>query len=471
LGAIFEARRELFGEFCGRPALAINTSDWEWRKHPVIRIDLAAGEFKFGIEHLMSSLRYEVTTQSDKHGVELRFSDITSQFKYLIKQAYKNYNEKAVVIIDEYDKPLLETMHNRELHIQIRDLFTGCYGVLKSSDQFLRFTFITGVTKFSQVSLFSDLNHLSDLTMQEKYADLVGWTDEELFREFEPFMEINIAKTEMSKEDYNATLRKYYNGYRFSEKDLKVYNPFGLLNHFDHHKFASFWDVATIPTFLIDLIREQKIDIVNIKKMEMTNEDLAKFEIDSMNAVAILYQSGYLTVDSYDKKNDVYSLDFPNEEVRTGFMKTLIAMYLQPEREKARTLIINLPKFLRNGDADAVMKLLQSFMKDVPGRLTSKLEHYYHTVVHIVFNMLGLSCRSEVETSDGRLDAIVETDQYVYCFEFKINKSAASALKQIEEKGYLLPYQGCGKRLFKVGVKFDTKKRTISEWVVGDSKK
>jgi hypothetical protein len=302
--------------------------------------------------------------------------------------------------------------------------------------------------------------------MQARYADLCGWTEEELFGVFEPFMERNMKKAAMSKDDYIETLRKYYNGYRFSEKNLKVYNPFGMLKHFDELKFAPYWYETGTPTFLVDLIREQKIDIVNIKKREMGPKDLAKFELDSMDAVAILYQSGYLTVDDYDQERDKYSLDFPNQEVRTGFMKTLVTMYLQPEKDKATSLILQLPDFLIDGKVDDTMKLLQSFMKSIPGRLTSQLEHYYHTVVHIVFNMLGLLCKSEVETSDGRLDAIVETTNYVYCFEFKINQSAEIALKQIEEKGYLLQYEGSGKKLFKVGVNFGTKERTITEWKV-----
>jgi len=463
--AIFEGRRELFGELAGRPALAINSLDWEWKKHPVIRLDLNAGVYSNGVESLHSMLHSELSREAKRYGITLEPADIISQFKFLIQTACEKAGEKAVVIIDEYDKPLLETMTDRDLHIAIRNELRGFYGVLKSSDEYLRFVFLTGVTKFSHISVFSDLNQLVDLTLNPQYADICGLTEEEVMVDFEPEIAEVLEKTGRERETYLENLRSYYNGYRFSRKPLKVYNPFGLLNHFyNHGDFMPYWYETGTPNFLIQLMSKQKIDIANLDKMKIKYEAFRKYDIENMDALPILYQSGYLTITSYDEDDNSFTVDYPNLEVRASFSKSLLEQFLKTPNGKSNALIDKLPGALRSGNIEEAIDALRQFLAAVPYDIIKESENYYETAVHLIFSMLGLNCRSEVRIASGRIDTIVETKNFVYCFEFKIDKTADEALAQIDSKDYLSPWTGSGKKLFKVGVNFDSEQRNIGEW-------
>jgi hypothetical protein len=466
LGAIFEGRRELFREIAGQPALAIDSLVWDWKKHPVIHLDLNAGVYSNGVDALRETLYNTLKKQAAKLKIKLTKGSPLSQFMDLISDAYYKYGERVVVIIDEYDKPLIETITLPEIHNQLRNELKGFYGVLKFSDDFLRFVFLTGVTKFSQVSIFSDLNQLYDLSLDVNFADICGLTEEEILNTFEPYIEKNLLKNKIQMNTYLNNLRTYYNGYRFSKNEITVYNPFGLLKHFQTGEFLPYWFETGTPTFLVNLITKQKIDITKLNNFKKGYEEFHKFDIDNMDAVIVLYQTGYLTIIEVDTENFIFSFDYPNEEVRSSFMKSLIKLYLKTPENDADALFIKLPKALKNGNITETMETLKQFMAAIPYKIIAKIkkENYYQTVVHIIFNMFGLSCRSEVCTSDGRLDALVETDKFVYCFEFKVDKNADIALTQIEEKEYLLPWQGKGKQLFKVGVNFDSKKRNIGDW-------
>jgi hypothetical protein len=388
------------------------------------------------------------------------------QFYNLIMDLHNRFKKRTVVIIDEYDKPLLDNMTSDKTTLDaMRDELKGFYGVLKSADENLRFLFLTGVTKFSKVSIFSDLNHLDDLTLNPRYADICGITQEELERDFRPVIEDILEETGRNREEYMENLRLYYDGYRFSGKPLKVYNPFGLLQHFNSDgKFAPYWYDTGTPTFLVKLVTNQKIDIANLSDMRVDYENFRKYDVENVKAEPILYQSGYLTIANYNEEDEEFTLDYPNIEVRSSFTKSLLKQYLQAPENVSAALISKLPKALRNGDIDEVINVLRQYMAGVPYDIIEKTENYYRTVVHLVFNALGLNCRSEVRTSDGRLDSLVETKNYVYCFEFKLDKTADEALAQIDTKEYLLPWTGSGKKLFKVGVNFDSEKRNIGEW-------
>ena len=465
LEAIFEGRRELFDEIADRPALAINSLDWEWKKHPVIKLDLNAGVYSNGIEALHSVLSYDLQIEAKKHGIILDSTNIISQFKQLIQEASEKTGEKTVVIIDEYDKPLLETMTDKALHLAIRNELKGFYGVLKSSDKYLRFVFLTGVTKFAQVSIFSDLNHLVDLTLNPQYADLCGLTEEEVEHNFEPEIAKVLEESGRNREEYLENLRSYYNGYCFAKNQLKVYNPFGLLLHFfNQGDFMPYWYETGTPTFLIDLITRQEIDIANLNKMQIRYEAFRKYDIENMDALPILYQSGYLTITDYDEEDNSYTLDYPNIEVRSSFAKSLLEQYLKTPNNISNALINKLPKAFRNGDIEEAINTLRQYLATVPYDIIKETENYFQTVFHLIFSMLGLNCRSELRIASGRIDSLVETKNFVYCFEFKLDKTADEALAQIDTKEYLLPWQDIGKKLFKVGVNFDSEKRNIGEW-------
>ena len=465
LGAIFEGRRDLFGEIAGHPALAINSLEWEWKKHPVIRLDLNAGVYSNGVEALHSVLYSELQKEAEKHGLTLEQTDAISQFKYIIRKASEKTGAKAVVIIDEYDKPLLNTIDEPQIHIKMRDELKGFYGVLKSYDAYLQFVFLTGVSKFSHVSVFSDLNHLVDLTLDPRYADICGITQEEMEQNFGPEIEAVLENTGKSRDEYLGNLRRFYNGYRFSEKSLSVYNPFSLLNHFDKNgKFLSYWYETGTPTFLINLIIKQKINIVELTNLQVGYEDFRKYDIENLKVEPLLYQSGYLTIRDYDGEINQFTLDYPNDEVRSCFATSLLEQYLQPSGESSNNLNTKLVQALFRGNVDEAMDSLKSFLASIPYDIIRESENYYQTAVHLIFTMLGFNCRSEVRIASGRIDTLVETKNFVYCFEFKLNGSADEALAQIDTKEYLLPWKGSDKKLFKVGVNFDHEKRTIGTW-------
>jgi len=466
LGAVFENRRELFGEISEYPALAINSLEWEWRKHPVIHIDLNPGNYlKGGIDTLYEIIDIKLESCARKYSVSLNGNSCTGRFIRLIETLHETLHEKVVVIVDEYDKPLLATINDPQLHTRMRDELKGFYGVLKSYDEYLQFVFLTGVTKFSHVSVFSDLNHLVDLTLDPRYADICGITQEEMEQNFSPEIEAVLESTGKNRETYLGELRRYYNGYRFSRTTVTVYNPFGLLNHFDKSgEFLPYWYETGTPTFLINLIVKQKINIIDLTNMRVGYEDFRKYDIETMRAEPLLYQSGYLTIKDYDEELDQFILDYPNEEVRVSFSKSLLELYLQPSGEAARGLNTLLPAALVKGEIDEAMNALKSFLASIPYDIIKERENYYETAIHLIFTMLGLNCRSEVRIASGRIDTLVETKRYVYCFEFKLNGTAEEALAQIDTKEYLLPWAVGGKQLFKVGVEFDYEKRNIGKW-------
>ena len=471
LGAVFEGRKELFGESSGYPALAINSLEWEWKKHPVIYFDLNPGNYLNGISVLHENLNRELEFCAKKYNVPFQGETIGDKFTRLTSFLHERYNQLVAVIIDEYDKPLLSTMENPELHISMRNELKGFYSILKSSDRDLRFVFLTGVTKFSHVSVFSDLNHLVDLSLDVRYADLCGITQEEVEKNFEPEIEAVLENTGKKREDYLEELRRFYNGYRFSSKPLKVYNPFGLLNHFDKGgEFLPYWYETGTPTFLINLIIKQKINIVDLTNMRVNYEDFRKYDIENMEAAPLLYQSGYLTISDYDTTRNRITLDYPNEEVRASFSNSLVRQYLQVPSDRSNALIFALPDALEEGNVDEAMNAIKSFLALIPYDIIRESENYYQTAIHLVFSILGVNCRSEVRIASGRIDTFVEIGNFAYCFEFKLNGTAEEALAQIDTKDYLLPWKGSGKRLFKVDVEFDHERRNIGEWVKAESR-
>jgi len=468
LGAIFEGRRELFGEIAGRPALAMDSLDWEWKRHPVIRIDLNAGNYKKGIKTLYATLHDEIRREAERYGVKLRNADSpASQFKLLIEKAYKKSGEKAVVIIDEYDKPLTNTLSKRETHIELRDELKEFYGVLKSYDDYLRFIFLTGVSKFSHVSIFSDLNQLTDLSFDPIYADLCGVTQKELEADFGPEIDGVIERTGRSRESYLNELRRFYNGYRFSKAPITVYNPFGLLNHFKSNgEFSDYWYGSATPSFLVDLLNLHKVNIQNLGTMRVEYNDFGKYDIENMKAAPLLYQTGYLTIIDYDDDRRCFTLDYPNEEVYASFANSLVKHGLGVPSENAEALHIKLIDAIHDGDIDALLTAIKVFLAGIPYDIVPpEKEAYFQAVVCLIFKMLGFDCRPEVRTSAGRIDAIVETRGIVYCFEFKLNGTAEEALAQIDTKEYAYPWTGSGKKVFKVGVNFDYETRNIDKWV------
>jgi hypothetical protein len=459
LAAIFEGRRELFS------GLAIDGMDWDWRKHPVIRIDLNPGRYEDGVDHLDDRLITVLSDSAETVNLPLDGGTLESKFGNLIKNMCRHTGEKTAVIIDEYDKPLLSTIDNAELYKKMRIALKAFYSVLKSYDRYLKFVFLTGVTKFSQVSVFSDLNNLTDISLNPNYCDICGFTQEELETEFQPEIDGILHNNQITRPEYLAKLKYFYNGYRFSKKPNTVYNPFGLMNHFyNHGEFDTYWFATGTPAFLIKLIEAQKIDILSIEKKSFTFAGLQKFDADTMDCIAVLYQAGYLTIAAYNEQTGEYVLDYPNGEVRSAFANSLLEHYTHAPSREVDTFTVRLLKAFLKGNIDGAMNELIPFLAAIPYDITIKQEKYYQTILYLIFRMLGLRCESEVKIASGRIDTLVETTHYVYCFEFKLDGTADEALRQIDTRDYLLPWHGTGKTLIKIGAAFDHKIRNITEW-------
>jgi hypothetical protein len=461
IGAIFDNKRELF------KGLYIDSSDWEWETYPVIRIDLNAGDYNEGKDALSSTIEGALRSCSRQYGIVLEGNSLSEKFSTLIESLYTKFNKRVVVIIDEYDKPLLTTINNQPLCKQLRDALKGFYAVLKSSDQYLNFVFITGITKFSQVSIFSDLNQVNDISFDESSADICGITQEELEQSFAPFFDVAMKENELDCEGYLGKLKAFYNGYRFTDKPLTVYNPFGLINHFvKQYKFQPFWYNTGTPTFLMELLKEQKIDLMNLEKFEVDVHEFSSFNIDNLDALPMLYQTGYLTIIDFNKDENFYTFDYPNLEVKTAFAKSLMTDYFCSRDTERSSFVAKVPRLLRAGDIDAVMEHIKSFLAGIPYDLAIANERYYQTVIHVLFRMLGFDTDSEIRIAKGRIDTKVETKNNVYCFEFKLNGTAQDAIDQINTKEYLTPWLTSEKKLFKVGVKFDCEERNVTDWII-----
>ena len=465
LEAIFEARRYLFQEIAGFTALAIDSLDWEWKKYPVITLLLNSGEYTNGDKDLRSSLHQMLKEESRIKGVELRGKSIKDQFKFLIKDLYEKFNEKVVVIIDEYDKPLLDTIDKPQKHNAMRDTLKSFYGALKSENKYLRMAFITGITKFSQIAIFSDLNHLTDITFDPTYSEICGLTQDEVEQNFNPEINCVLKETGKLREVYIDELRAFYNGFRFNEKKSTMYNPFGLLQHFYFKgKFSPYWYDSGSPSFLIKLIKDQKIDILDLKNKRVSEQAFNKFDIENMDALPLLYQTGYLTISDHDKESNEFILDYPNLEVSSSFAGSLLEL-INPSKSGFIT-ISNISGMLIRGEIDDTLKTIKQFLATTPYDLIKNTENYYHTAIHIIFTMLGIDCRSEVRIAGGRIDTLVQTKKFIYLFEFKLDQSAEKALEQIDAKEYMLSFINTGKRLFKIGVNFKSEKRNIDEWII-----
>jgi hypothetical protein len=372
--------------------------------------------------------------------------------------------------VDEYDKPLLESMGDENLNAALRSVLKPFYGVLKSADAALRFVMLTGVTRFSKVSIFSDLNQLREIGMHEQYSGICGITETELLENFTPELEYMAKKTGGSFEETLELVRRNFNGYHFSKNGESVYNPFSLLNTFAYGDIQYYWFATGTPTFLFKELERTKFDITQFKDDILINEmEVNDYQNGDMNPVPLLYQSGYLTISGYDKSIRAYSLVFPNEEVKYGFLTNLFK-YLFPACGMSGGFnVLTFTKALKNGDAEVFLEQLRVFFSSIPYDLYfAKGENYYQTIFYIVFTLLGQFTEAEVRSAAGRADAVVKTRDAVYVFEFKLDGSgsAEDALRQIDDKGYLVPYEASGKRLVKAGVVFDTEKRTIGSWLV-----
>ena len=472
----------------------------EWTKHPVFHFDMSTAKH-CDEEQLTSELNLKLVRYEDVYGKGENEGKINQRFEGLIRRAVEQAGEKAVIIIDEYDAPLLDVMNDQERLIPMRQIMRNFYSPVKSLDPYLRFVFITGINKFAQLSIFSELNNLQNISMMPKYSAICGISQSEIETQMQEPVKRMAESLGISYEETLEELKHNYDGYHFSGRSEDIYNPFSLIKSLDAQDFGSYWFDTGTPTYLLERLKNSEIDETTLDSMPMIPE--SDFDVSpeiSDNVLPVLYQTGYLTIKDYDRALHLYTLGYPNKEVKIGFTQGLLAQY----KNKSTTGSGFVAKFfvaMYKHDIDAALTLMQSYLAGIPYDLENKSEKHFQTIIYLIFSLLGYYTQAEVKSAVGRADAVCRTKDRVYVFEFKVDGSAEEALRQIDEKGYLIPYRfegterceatsaaepveatrrdasagstsgigsASGKRLVKVGVNISTQTRTIESWKIAE---
>ena len=461
LESYFKGERELF------KGLKIDELEKEWVQYPVFRIDFAQGGFEDS-ESLKKTISSYLDDWEELYGVESKYDKLGLRFSKILAEAHRKTGKKCVVLIDEYDKPLLDVLMD-PVEAQNRAVLKEFYGTFKVADEHLRFVLLTGVTKFSQVSVFSGFNQPEDISMDSGFDALCGITKDELKKYFDGEIRAMAVKMKCTKGEMYRRLKNQYDGYHFSEGMTDIFNPFSVLSAMSKKRLDDYWFATATPTYLIRLINRSKTDIKEIVGKMYDKSYFMDYKTDTEDPLAMIYQSGYLTIKRYEEARDQYALDFPNNEVRKGFVALLANDYCG-RRNDTKNLVLDINDMLKQCRLDDLRDALTGFFGSIPydanyqERVWSYESHYHYTL-YLIFNLL--SCHTiltEKENSRGRADIIIETNDYVYIFEFKLDGTAAEALKQIEDKGYAEPYAADKRRLFRIGVSFSSEKKNIVEW-------
>ena len=456
LEAIFLGQRELFN------GLWIDGTDYGWEPHPVIRIDFS--QFKVtSAEDFPQILIRQLRKIADRYRLKLSEGFYFEQFTDLIIQL--SNKGKVVVLIDEYDKPIIDNIDDVEKARRIRDILKGFYEVLKGMDEYLRFVFLTGVSKFSKVGVFSGLNHLKDITLDNRNCALLGMTQEEVESCFSDHLEAFSRYASISIPDLIEKIRLWYNGFCFSSACVPIYNPFSLLMLLDMQEFRNYWFETGTPTFLIRQIRQRGYNVEDMERLQVNELAFASYEIDRLTVLPLLVQTGYLTIKSYDPKRRLFTLDYPNLEVRESFLKYLIDEFTPVQKETSDAYLWQMIDAMRAGDIEQVFAVLQVFFAGIPYDIQIKAERYYQTIFYLIFRLIGLQIGVEVRTSKGRIDAVVEIDEGIFIFEFKLGGTAQAALAQIHDRGYAAPYQNRKQPVILIGAVFGSQGEGIVDWV------
>ena len=457
--AYFEGKKELF------EGLAIAESEKDWKQYPVLHLDLNTENYD-SPDALRYKLEAALSGWEALYGSNPAEKSIPLRFEGVIRRACQKCGERVVILVDEYDKPLLQAIEDKELQDVYRKMLKAFYGALKSDDQYIRFAFLTGVTKFGKVSIFSDLNNLTDLSMDWRYYDICGISSEELTHYFAPYIEQLALENKMSAEEATMKLKQKYDGYHFTEESPGVYNPYSLLSTFNKMRFGSYWFETGTPSFLVTLLQMHHYNLEQMAHEQTSAEVLDSIDVMSSNPIPVIYQSGDLTIKGYDSRFKLYQLGFPNEEVEEGFIKYLLPYYTPFSEVEAPFQIAQFVRELESGDTEGFLNRLKSFFADTPYELVKDLENHYQNVLFILSKLLGFYVQAEYHTSQGRIDMVLKTKDLVYVFEFKLDGTAEEALRQIDDKSYALPFAAEGKRVVKIGLNFSKKFRNIEGWVI-----
>ena len=445
--------------------MTIEQLETEWKVYPVLHLDLNAERYDTP-ENLISIIDRHLRGWENKYGKEENDKTPADRFVGIIRRAYEQTGQKVVILVDEYDKPLLQAIGNKELQDDYRKTLKSVYGVAKSMDAYIQFAFFTGVTKFSKVSVFSDLNNLMDISMDYRFAEVCGITEKEIRQCFDDEVGQMAEANHITKDACYAKLKENYDGYHFNEESVGIYNPFSLINALSVQRFKDYWFETGTPTFLVETLKRNNYELENMTREEVTADLLGSLDSIDQNPLPLLYQSGYLTIKDYNADFDTYLLGFPNGEVERGFTRFLFRHYAPIRVYESNAFIKNFTIEVRNGQPEKFMPRLEAMFANQDYQVVGDTELYFHNVTSLVFKMLGFYTDVERHTTDGRMDMLVQTKDYIYIFEFKIDKSADEALAQIEEKQYAKPFETDSRKLYKIGVNFSSATRHLESWEV-----
>ncbi len=476
LKCYFEGKKDLF------KGLAMEKLETEWAEYPVFHIDFNGSNFT-AHGTLEDVLKGTVSTWEKEYGCNTEFNDIGKRFAYVLSQARRRHGRRCVVLIDEYDKPILDVL-DTELKVKVgeqdmpledwhREILKGFYSVFKAADDNLQFVLLTGVTKFSQVSVFSGFNQPADISMSEDYETLCGITQEELEQYFPEPIAALAKKYRTTPDGMLEMLKRRYDGYHFSGNLTDVYNPFSLLNAFSMKELRDYWFASGTPTYLVRLLNHTQEDLDELTGRYYDPREFVDYKADVERPLPMIYQSGYLTIKDYDLDFGTFLLDFPNNEVKNGFVSLVASNYLNP-KESLDGWIRDTVLAMRKGELDRLRELFTSFLSSIPYTMRRKedereRERYFHYTFYLIFRLVSIyTVYTEKAQSQGRVDCIVETPDYIYIFEFKLDGTADEALAQIEEKGYARPYSADSRQLYKIGVSFSSATGTVEEWKVNE---
>lgn len=460
LHAYFEGRKDLF------QGLAIEQLEKEWKQYPVLHFDMSTAK-NMNREQLESELNVKLHKYEQIYAKEVEEQKPNQRLQGLIERAYRKTGQKVVVLIDEYDAPLLDVMHEDENLPVLRNVMRNFYSPLKACDPYLRYVFLTGITKFSQLSIFSELNNIENISMDVQYADICGITEEEMCTQMGVDLEVFASKLHTDKEGLLSQLKANYDGYHFTWPSPDLYNPYSLFNAFNKGKIDSYWFGSGTPTYLIEILRKFHMNVLQLgDTMDAGKEDFDAPTERLTNAVPLLYQSGYFTIKDGIEALGIYTLGIPNREVRLGLMKSLVPYYLTPDTLSVSGALIAMAKSLYRDDMDATLQAMRTFLSTIPYADNTHYEGHYQQVLYILFSLLGYYADIEVRTPRGRVDVVMRTDHTLYIIELKLDKDADTALQQIDLKQYPERFALCRLPRVKVGINFDNEKKTIGDWKI-----
>ena len=453
----FQGEKELF------EGLAIEKLEKDWTAYPVLHLDLSG--VTYTDENVLNEKMENTLRQWEKiYGLVNDFKTDSVRFSNIIDAAYEKTGKPVVILIDEYDKPLLDTAGNEPLREAIRSRLQGFYSVMKSQDGKIRFGFLTGITKLGKLSIFSGLNNLNDISMNFRYADICGISEKDLHAYFDESVQDMADVNGISKEECYARLKDYYDGYHFCRNSPDIYNPFSLLSSLYQQEFHDYWYETGTPTFVVKALKRGQFNLEGLTLEGIPASALGGVNADDSDPVPVLYQSGYLTIKSYDERWERYTLKYPNKEVERGFMQGLANIYVPSMRYNSPFDVQKFVEDFEKGDAESLMRRFEAFFADADYEIVGDAELYFQNTMYVMCKLMGQYTQVERHTSNGRMDIVVQTDKYVYIMELKMDAGADEALQQIEDKGYAKPFAADPRKLFKIGVGFSSETRRIKEW-------